>query len=386
MKAKAERLFYEIGGIKDMYVTEEQKSGKRSFKMFSAVGICAAAAAIGIIVWGAGTFKEKPNLLDYNNLPFEYQEGELEKIDPSLSSGGMGFEGFMGYDVTDVTGANPINAEEYSISELPVLKIKGMDLAGTNISLTEEQTEERLRRYSEAFGAESFEITEKDEFGVTTEINTSMGDIEIWVLSDGTTRVTFKNPIDIPEGNTAEDNLGYFSDEFSEILGFQNPVGYCWGDYDIYSEYIRDYYIYEGSEDAYTAMYNYNFKNARFCLNEEGKLWIIWIYDKTDTMDCVGIYPSIDYETALERLLERKYVSTLKLDYDITEDMVKYCELTYHRTAGFTSYQMPYYRFLVEMKDYVNEDDPELKQYLAVYVPAVKGEYIMGIETDVRFN
>ncbi len=414
-KEKAERLFREIGEVKGEYVTEEPKK-KSGRKAAYTLGIVGAAAVIGLVIWGA-TPKGKPNLLNYENLPFEYVKSEeLAKISADLSNGGMGFEGYMGYDVSDVVGGNPINPEDYEISELPVFKIKGMDLAGASLSLSEEQREERLIRYAEAFGCgtENMDII-KDKFGTKATVSTPEGyDIEIWVCSDGKTRIIFDPMPELPDEYSITDStsesgveisektLEYLAEEYSEKLGIKDPVCFTRGDYALnydYNEenpegelkgecYNRNYYIYEGSDDAFTNLYNYNFKNAMFCSmsDEKNKLWLIWVGDESDTMECEGIYPAIDYEAAKDKLLSGDYVTTYRPDYEITEDMVKYCELTYHRTAGREPYNLPYYRFLIEIQDFEIEEIPELNNYLAVYVPAVEEEYIEEINTKVRFN
>ncbi len=384
-KEKAERLFYELGAVSDIYITGELKPRKLSLKSALAAGICAAAAITGIIALQTAVLKEKPVLLDKNSLPFEYSENdrELERLDSELFSSGAGYEAFSGYDVSDVTGANPIDYEEYEITELPVF----VQSAAT--ALTEDEMIDKFCRCAEALEVDPKDFHYSTRSGIYAVLRTSWGDVEISVSSFGTTDIIFQSPVKLPEEYAADDlkTYEYLAAEYSALTGLKQPVVYSSGDYSYNGEYTNHYYIYENSGDPFTALYNYNFRTEHFNMDKEGRLRGIFIEELGEALDCAGIYPAIEYDEAAEKLIEGKYVSSFYLEYPITKDMIKYCELTYHKNADYYNpYYLPYYRFLVEMKDDSVTADPDMKSYLAVYVPAVQNEYLTDIDTQVRFN
>lgn len=341
--------------------------------------------------------------IDYDDLPFEYTApDELPKITADFGGGAMGFEGFTADDVSEcVDGANPWN-ESLEINELPMFRTKyGEHAAMYSAILDKDEAVAKLEEIAAALGGELSDIelyevnperydpAHKDELtGKLHDASAMVGDIRVTVFSLGNVHIEFGASLQLPDGYgfdienpdpaMQDKTAKYLIDKFPGLFGYTNPVSFV----DFTYQTAYDY-----SDDAFTAMMNYNFKQTSFYYIE-GEGVGMWIDDTLADYECSGFYPVITPEEAREKLLAGDYVTTVPkepyLPGGVTEDRVEYMELVYHLNSDKTAY-IPYYRFLVRLE---SNDYPEdgSNSYGAFYVPAVEPEYLDNTNLDLKFN
>lgn len=344
-------------------------------------------------------------------------------VDPNLpmlniemdNSGGMGFEGYMAYDISDLVNANPWN-EETTIKYLPVIKNKvsyreqyivknpdytlmetllketairlGMDV--DNLPITNDiPSDEEKQVITDKFGGEVpegyFDVSRlfiEDE-NYKVEVDTSY-----------TIRLDFKEPINkLP----SEYNFTYYStydemvkvseylkEEYDEFIGMENPtINISGGDFSISGEQSYGISFFESGNDKVQNILNYHFNYVTFACDDNGELFIARKF-YTDLSDVVGEYPIIDVKEATSLLENGNYITTVPKEFEGVE-YIRKVELVY-RSNSYDEVFIPYYRFYVEITEYKREDTG-LKDYGAYYVPAVKGEYIENMPLwDGGFN
>ena len=159
------------------------------------------------------------------------------------------------------------------------------------------------------------------------------------------------------------------------------------GDYNIYFQQSYDIYFYDAGRDDIEQIINYNFYTIRFCCDDDGKLFLIWIYHPDLSLK-VGDYPIITVDEAERLLSAGNYITTVPYEMPGI-NYVKKVELIY-RTSSWEQYFMPYYRFYVELPDAdmpVGTSKNGIKTYGAYYVPAVEGRYLTDMPVwNGQFN
>lgn len=121
----------------------------------------------------------------------------------------------------------------------------------------------------------------------------------------------------------------------------------------------------------------------RLCLNEEGELWLIWIY-WPDLSGVIGNYPIISPAEAQKLLLEGNYAFLVPYEAG-GEEAVRSVELCYRKDQS--QIWIPYYRFWLEIPSNASQAQLGLNTYGAYYIPAVEGRYIADMSTyDGSFN
>lgn len=395
-----EKILNCLGNISDRYITEAY-SYKKTPIARRVVSLLAAGALAAVTVFVCAKL-----------IPVSDPYSELPMLTIGEASYGMGFEGYMAYDISDLASGNPWN-EESTPDSMPVYKNSlsvnayGMPwregtekMEATLISVAErlsmdidslvitddapppEAREGIAARYDGNVPDGLFEATrvmvEDDKYKI--EVDTSL-----------TAAVRLKEPFMLPEscafGETvtyddAYNAAEYLLVEFSALIGMDDPkISIGMGDYDIYGKQNFTIEFYEGSDDPVSAILNYNFANVSFGGTHDNEISIVRI-NAVDLSEKVGDYPIISVSEAHELLIDGAYVTSVPYVMP-GKEYIKKAELIY-RTAPYEEYYMPYYRFYVELPD---EKRGDMNTYGAYYVPAVKGEYIRDMPIyDGRFN
>ncbi|MDO5602154.1 MAG: hypothetical protein Q4G07_05235 [Oscillospiraceae bacterium] len=365
-----------------------------------------AAAAVFVLAAFAGGAALLPNVL--SGAP-----AQLPMLTISQNSGGCGFEGYMAYDISELTGENPWK-EGAKASVLPVYKnpvtyneqhiAAGMDYEKMRTRLTEtacrmgldpntltitdnapdEETKAKIEKRLETAGDIPEGYFDPTMLMIETEGMT------ITVDSSLTVDIRFEPAVQLPQEyrftQTAYQELyktaQYLKTCYHGLMGFQNPkLDLYGGDYDtsLYQRYKISFYDAAGS--ATEQLLNYCFNSAEFMANEEGALWIVRLF-QYDLSQKVGDYPIISEAQARELLEAGNYITSVPYPMPGLK-YVKKCELIY-RTGESELYYMPYYHFYVELPQ-LEQDG--MKTYGGYYVPAVKPEYIEDMPVwDGRFN
>lgn len=402
---REEELYEVFSDIHEEHVKEARMQKPKISKLVRAGGILAACLVLILFAGMRLVWQKAPDDSE-SQLP-------MLTIGENLSDG-MGFEGLMAYDVSELVNANPWR-EGAELSVLPVFKnpltyhnnymtVSGADfdamekylldiaerlgLDTDNLEVTDNApTEERRAAILEKYG----EVPEG--YFDPTEVLTEAEGIEISVDIFMTATITFEPAISVPEEYNFFDHASYgdtaalaeyIKKSYHELLDMDNPqVNIHGGDYDINFSQHYQIEFYDGSGDLADQMINYNFNRVVFYLgNDEGNLWLVRIF-QPDLSEKTGDYPIISAEEAKNLLINGNYITTVPYEMP-GADYVKKVELVY-RTARWEEYYMPYYRFYVELPD--EEREGGLKTYGAYYVPAVESQYILDMPLwDGRFN
>lgn len=401
---KSEILLQAIGKIDDELIANAGEiRSKNRIKMWLSCG--AVAACIALVVFAgsvAGWFS-----------PIE-SSPELPMLTISEDSGGMGFEGYMAYDISELVNANPWS-EDAKLSTLPVFKSKlyhdenmnmrGMDFEAMramlldtaerlgmdtdNLVITDDTPSAEMQAATvEKFASMGEEVP--DGYFDPTSLIVEQDGIRIEVVPAMNAIITFDPAKVFPNGlgfhyyspyEDVEKTAEYIKEEYKELLNMYNPItDINGGDYNIYGERGVDLCFYDGAEDLTQRIINYNFYYTSFSCNESEELLHVCVHN-CDLSDKVGDYPIITAKEAKKLLLSGNFVTSVPYDFPGGE-YVKKVELIYRTDAG---YYIPYYRFYVELPE--AEREGGMKTYGAYYVPAVKEEYIENMPLwDGSFN
>lgn len=401
---KSEILLQAIGKIDDELIANAGEiRSKNRIKMWLSCG--AVAACIALVVFAgsvAGWFS-----------PIE-SSPELSMLTISEDSGGMGFEGYMAYDISELVNANPWS-EDAKLSTLPVFKSKlyrdenmnmrGMDFEAMramlldtaerlgmdtdNLVITDDTPSAEMQAATvEKFASMGEEVP--DGYFDPTSLIVEQDGIRIEVVPVMNAIITFDPAKVFPNGlgfhyyspyEDVEKTAEYIKEEYKELLNMYNPITDINGrDYNIYGERGVDLCFYDGAEDLTQRIINYNFYYTSFSCNESEELFHVCVHN-CDLSDKVGDYPIITAKEAKKLLLSGNFVTSVPYDFPGGE-YVKKVELIYRTDAG---YYIPYYRFYVELPE--AEREGGMKTYGAYYVPAVKEEYIENMPLwDGSFN
>ena len=134
-----------IGDTDENLVPELTANKKKSsiFKWTAFGGVCAAAVIAGMILLPKMNHHDN-NTSPYSTLPQGSNEsaksGEV-KIKSNVKFGGMGFEGLMAYDISELDTPNPWNPD-LTISSLPVYRNLSYTDLGMSVYLSEAQMQE----------------------------------------------------------------------------------------------------------------------------------------------------------------------------------------------------------------------------------------------------
>lgn len=340
---------------------------------------------------------------------------ELPLLSLSENTGGMGYEGYQAYDISELVSANPWD-ESTKLSTLPVyqnalsfdqnfiatgadsakmeallLEVAGrLGLDEETLEITDDAPDEATRQAITKKMASVGEKVPEGYFDPTRLIGESEG-IKLEVSQSLTATVTFEPAIALPEGynfgyHTSYEETAavasYLLEKYADLIGFAQPqTNISGGDYNTYGEQGYDIEFFEGSGSLEEQLVSCYFNRVRFICNEEGQLWMVRFF-RTDLSQKLGDYPIISADEARTLLQSGSYITSVPYSMEEAGEICK-VELVY-RTGEHEQYYMPYYRFLVEVPENINEG---MTTYGAYYVPAVESRYISNMPTwDGSFN
>lgn len=386
---------------------------RRRVKALIAIAAClviAIAAILGPIVWLDALIEPSmPGGLTVSGTGGTNAELPMLTIGADLGAG-MGFEGFMAYDIGELGGNNPWTPDA-NITSLPVFENTAtlQEPGQMPVQPSADAMIEKAEAAAAALGQEIQKIvttpTQEEQAAYYEKTGEEMpvtgvygveaicDGVRIEVDATGTVSVWFEPALALPaeyafayhdvEQEEAAKTIAYLENAYGPLVNMQKPVqDFGMQDYNIYAQRSIEYSLYEGEGDLTQQILGYNFNRVTFSNDEEGKLWIIRRYE-TDLSNKVGEYPIISQEEAKTLLLNGNFITTVYEGVP-TESTIKKVELVY-RTGTREAMYMPYYRFFAELPGLEMENG--LNQYGAYYVPAVEGKYITNMPMwDGSFN
>lgn len=398
---KSERILNAMGNIDDDLVEAAQppvQAKRRGWVKWAAAAACLAAALLG----GFALYS-RTAVPDTADLP-------VLDLTPKEGANAYGFEGYMAYDISELSSANPWT-ESMDLKTLPVFRNPvDYDRAGAPSAPVSAETMEamkaRLLETAERLGLENVQVTDnapsQEEIDAVTEKFASVGEkvpegyfeptevvaeqdgVKLTVGADLAVRIEFDPAIDLPgevhfscNGTYEETKAAaeYLKEQYADLLGMEkSQVSLTGGDYTYDGQQMFGIEFFDAAGDKTRQILNYNFNSASFACNDEGKLWIIRL-DRPDLSQKVGDYPIISVKEAQALLCSGNYITTVPEEMP-GEEYIARVELIY-RDSDLDEYFMPYYRFYVEMSDMARDNG--LKTYGAYYVPAVSGEFLTGM-------
>lgn len=341
---------------------------------------CAAAACLALVLFAGAELL----LRDESD-----SDSDLPMLSISEDAAGMGYEGYLAYDISELVNSNPWR-ESSAISTLPVYEnVLSFDSAFVASGADTDKMRTLILDIAESLGLDADALTVTD--ASTTPVISAEG-MRIEVSQAMTASVFFEPAISLPEEYnftyhaSYSDKLaaaGYLKSEYREFIGFaEAQVNVYGGDRDIYGRqsYFVEFFDAGGSDAE--QIINYNFNRVAFSCDDNGELFIARKY-QPDLSKKLGDYPIISAAQAQELLLRGNYITSVPYALPGGE-FIKKVELIY-RTGEHEEYYMPYYRFYVELPG--EERDNGLKTFGAYYVPAVDSSYISNMPTwDGNFN
>ena len=372
------------------------------WRSWAALAACAGVVLFGTVRWGGGPAETAPTPAAETTVPPETTapaETALPAVTPvptvdglpmltiELGEMGMGFEGYMAYDVSELVSGNPWT-EEAGLATLPVYENPlELDEYGQPVG-DRTAMEAALREAADRLGLEGAEIGESDWGTLVIQ-----GDgFTLDVSSTLPVTLEFEPPHALPEGydfgyhapRDAMEAAGeYLMETYAALLDMEAPTLSLWGgDYNIYREQGYQIEVYEGAGDLTDQLVGYHFRRVAFYPNEEGRLWMIRFY-QADLSRKLGDYPIITVEEAEALLGEGRYITSAPCGLPGLE-YVEQVELVY-RNGALEGCWMPYYRFYVRLPELAEEDG--LQTFGAYYVPAVEGRFLTSLPVwDGSFN
>lgn len=344
--------------------------------------------------------------------------------DPSLptipagagrSAGGMGFEGYLAYDISELENGgpwrlgdvvdtlpvyrNPLTYDEFHIAQgVDFDKMRALLLeAAAGLGLDPAQLEINDNAPSEAEQAamrEKFEsVGEEVPEGYfdPTSLTAKADGVELEIDADLVLTVCFEPTRPLPEGCALSPGASRAAVEaagkavlaqYGALIGYEAPtVALDAGDRNIYGEQTYDLHIYDASDDAARRLENYWLDYWNFYADDSGGLWLArrWLSDRSEKL---GDYPIIAPAEAWRLLQNGNYLTTVPEGVPEGAAPAR-VDLVYRHESSAQVF-MPYYRFLIELPDMARDG---LKNYGAYYVPAVQSEYLDGLPVwDGSFN
>ena len=375
---------------------------RNHWKGWAALAACAGVVLFGAIRWGGGPAEPVPTPAAETTAspetaapaetaqpavtPVPTVDG-LPMLTIELGEMGMGFEGYMAYDISELVSGNPWT-EEAGLTTLPVYE-NPLELDEYGMPVGDRTAmEAALREAAGRLGLEGAEIGETDwgalvirGEGLTLDVTATLP-----------VTLEFEPPRTLPEGydfgyhapyDTMEAAGEYLMETYGSLLDMEAPTLSLWGgDYNIYREQGYQIEVYEGAGDLTDQLVGYHFRRVAFYPNEEGLLWMIRFY-QADLSQKLGDYPIITAEEAETLLGEGHYITSAPYALPGLEYVEK-VELVY-RNGALEGCWMPYYRFYVRLPELAEEDG--LQTFGAYYVPAVEGRFLTNLPVwDGSFN
>ncbi len=402
---KKETLYEILGDIDETHIIAARTPKKRTaFLKWSTFAACLAIAMFA----GLWLFSDKvtPNSSTKAHM--------LPMLTLTADDGGaMGFEGYLAYDISELTNQNPWN-KTAKLPTLPVyqnqltydsyFRITGVDFDAMKALLLDVamrlgmDTDSLIITNNTPDEAQQAVITEKlgedasDAYFAPTAVIVESNGVKIEVDATLTADITFDPAISLPKEynytdaapyKDVEHVAEYLKETYKNLIGMNNPqINISGGDYNIYREQGYDITFYDKKDNPAESIINYNFHRVAFYCDHNGDVRLARIY-RPDLSDKMGDYPIITANEAQKLLLNGNYITTVPYEMPGRKYISK-VELIY-RTGTHEEYFMPYYRFYIELPEETSDDG--LKSYGAYYVPAVEEAYISNMPVwDGAFN
>lgn len=333
---------------------------------------------------------------------------------PKLEFGGMGYEGYLLKDISELQTGNPWkpemnftalpvyrnavlysneqlaqNADFGAMKELLTAVASRMGLDTETLEILDNAATERDKEEIRAKHKELGLDPPDESIFAPTYVYCESQDIRIEVNINHDVRIEFKTPRPYPKEiiSTApglellEKKSNYLKEQYADLLCMEQPASAVHGgDYSITADQHYSMYLYDADGSDLEKILHYNFYSAQFCDNENGELFLIWL-DFPDLTNPLGNYPAITPEQAQQELLAGRYVTSVPYDGFTAEDIAA-VELVY-RTESYDPVYVPYYKFYVDITDaperYTAEGMEDMKEYGAYYVPAIAAEYLTSL-------
>ncbi len=400
---KENRLLNILGQVDEEYIAEAVPGGRKKRSLAWLRWVAAAAACFGLVVYGrvlmkpvgdttgsVGPSTVAPKIENEGNL-VDSEEESAEEV-PSIVADlpgestseregeAMGFEAVMCYSADELENGNPWR-ENMELETLPVFKNGSYDPSGASVPVGLSE-QEMMEIAAESALTLRVEILSTDSTEDKVVGNTDSG--KLTVFADGTLMYEPAETIELPEEYRiafddatepeAKAVMEYLAEQYATILDYKNPVIAMSGDYSFSGDYTRRCRIYDAGESVVESMLNYWFNYGQFLLDDDGKLWMIRIFDALCKAETIGDYPLISLREARDKLLNGQYETNVPMAVQGEEYIAK-VELCY-RPGSMEEYLLPYYRFYVELQDMDEEQMTfanGLKTYGIYYVPAIRG-------------
>lgn len=367
---------------------------RNHWKGWAALAACAGVVLFGVVRWGSSPAEPAPTSAVETTAPLE-STAPVETSPPTdtpvptvdglpmltieLGETGMGFEGYMAYDISELVSGNPWT-EEAGLTTLPVYANPlELDAYGQPVE-DRDAMEAALREVADRLGMEGAEIEETDwgtlvirGEGLTLDVSSTLP-----------VTLEFEPTHALPEGynfgyHAPHDAMaaagGYLMETWAALLDMETPTLSLWGgDYNIYREQGYQIEVYEGAGDLTEQLVGYHFRRVAFYPDEEGRLWMVRFY-LADLSQKLGDYPIITVDEAETLLGEGRYITSVPYELPGLEYVEK-VELVY-RNGTLEGCWMPYYRFYVRLPEEAEEDG--LQTFGAYYVPAVEGRFLTNL-------
>lgn len=339
-------------------------------------------------------------------------DDRLPKLSATFNYGGRGFEGYSSLE--EAENGNPWR-ESLNPKTLPVYKSDffepdeeyflgkaesianaiGEDFSSMTIDndlLTDEAKESIIKQFEE-YSAPDEEIQRfiRSVATQTSRLMVSSDDMYMTLSPDHSYSIIYKDDgcglkipdeylAAAPEKDKLERMAEYIFENYGGLMDLKDPVR------NPYPEYGLD-----GSIEFYAGgtykeqLYGYNFKFVRmhFDMNEN-KLTTMHIYTD-EGLEKLGDYPLISIDEAKTLLVNGDYFSSQRNYAPTSDDIIGKVELKYLSGTGY-EFVMPYYRFLVGVTNEELQVGENEITYTAYYVPAVRGEYLTEMPSDLIYN
>ncbi len=330
---------------------------------------------------------------------------------PELAFGAMGYEGYWLKDISELQTGNPWKPEmnfgtlpvyrnavlydreqlaqnvDFDVMEellLAVASRMGLDAETIEIrdnAATEEQKQEIRAKHKEC----GLDPPDEASFAPTYVYCEAQG-VRIEVRTDHDVRIQFETPRSYPKDvlsaapglELLEKKSAYLMAQYADLLCMEQPSpAVHTEDYNSTSDQNYTMNFYDAAGSGLEKILRYNFYPARFCDDDNGELFLIWL-DFPDLTNLLGDYPAITPQQAQQELLAGRYVTSVPYD-GFTAEEVAAVELVY-RAESYDPVYVPYYKFYVDITDqpehYTADSMKGMREYGAYYVPAIAPEYL----------
>lgn len=396
---KREDLINAVSDIDEEFIADaynarirhtEQKKRKALYIRFAAL-TAAAACIIGVIVFNKPGEQEPIADVPATQEPDNTKDLEKITLSKNGSSSGMGIYTLLYPDNSAVLHNSPWT-EDITVTELPVYRRPAHD-AGEPWGLSEEQIIQQMENVMSSLNmhADDFTVTTAGENGpydipsdavISVSANTEQA--QIYGDGYGTVTVFFNYGTSYDSqaytGRTREEVISECDDLYQKYGSLIKEDAYVCnleGDYDIFGNALYRHNIYGVSGDLAETLLNCAYNYVQFGIDEEsGDLFLIRVHNELGPARETGMYPVITLDEAYQQLYAGNYVASPGIIPDESFEIAD-ASLTYINWHNY-EYQIPYYRFVINLSGKTDTADMENLQTYGVYdVPAISPEYII---------